>query len=273
MRENKLLKAVRERRPAVGPLLWTGSPAIAEFAGRFPFQWINLDFEHTPYVSYEHVEHLCRAAELAGLTPIASIGECDPLHITKLAEVGVMGFIVGHTITESDAQRAVDAAKYPPAGRRGAASTVRQMGYPVSAANWPEKSDRMNQEMVLIGKIEDYEALGNLDSILSTPIDALMVGSFDLSNSISRNLGIPEVLANVSHPKVLEARDLVFAKCKEYGKFGVGLLSQLQAEGGKTPAQVVEEWVPKGVLAYYFSSEFAILGNWYSQIANDLNLE
>ena len=228
--------------------------------------------EHTPYATYEKVEHLCRAAELAGLTPIASIGEFDPLHIQKLSEVGVMGFIVAHTITQADAERSVEAAKFPPAGRRGAATAIRQMGYPLGSANWPQRADELNQEIAIVGKIEDEEALENLDAILATPIDGLMVGAFDLSLSISRNLGITEARANVSHPRVLEARNLVFDKCKEHGKFSVAVMGQLQAEGNKTPSQVVEEFAPRGVLGYTFANEFAILGEWWGRMARELKL-
>ncbi len=151
MRKNRLLQAVREGKPAFGPELWSGNPAIVEVMGQFPFQWVCIDVEHTPYASYETVEHLCRAADVVGLTPIASIGECDPLLITKLLEVGVMGVIVAHTITQADAERAVAAAKYPPLGSRGAASTVLQQGYALSTSNWPELADRANQEVVVIG--------------------------------------------------------------------------------------------------------------------------
>lgn len=272
MRENRMLRTVKAGKPAFGPNLWTGSPAVVEVMGQFPFQWLNIDVEHTPYASYETVEHICRAADLAGLTPIASIPECDRVHIAKLSEVGIMGFIVGHTITESDAQRSVDSAKYPPAGRRGAAATVRQLGYPLSGANWPDMADRINEEIAIIGKIEDEEALHNLDAILATPIDALMVGAFDLSISISVNRGIPEARGNVAHPEVMEARDLIIDKCKEHGKFAMAVLGQLQAEGNKKAGQVVEEWAPRGVMAYYLSQEFTILGDWYRRLCEDVGL-
>ena len=272
MRENRLLRTVKAGKPAFGPSLWTGSPAVVEVMGQFPFQWINIDVEHTPYTSYEGVEHICRAAELAGLTPFASIPECDPVHIAKLSEVGIMGFIVGHTVTESGAKRSVDSAKYPPAGRRGAAATVRQLGYPLSAANWPDMADRINEEIAIIGKIEDEAALHNLDAILATPIDALMVGSLDLSMSISVSRGIPEARGNVAHPEVMDARDLVFDKCKEHGKFSMAVLGQLQAEGNKNAGQVAEEWVPRGVMAYYLSHEFTILGDWYRRFCEDVGL-
>ena len=272
MRENRLLRTVRAGKPAFGPSLWTGSPAVVEVMGQFPFQWVNIDVEHTPHASYERVEHLCRAADLAGLTPIASVAGCDPVHMAKLSEAGVMGFIVGHTVTEEDARRAVDAAKYPPAGRRGAAATVRQLGYPLSAAGWPEMADRVNEETAVIGKIEDEDAIRNLDAILSTPIDALMVGAFDLSISISVARGIPEARGDVTHPEVTAVRDLIIDKCKEHGKFAMAVLGQLQAEGGKGVGEVVDEHVPRGVMAYYLSQEFAILGEWYRRLCDEVGL-
>lgn len=272
MIENKLLRTIRSGQPAFGPNLWTGNPAVVEVMGQFPFQWMNIDVEHTPYASYELVEHLCRAADLSGLTAIASIPSCDTVNISKLSEVGVMGFIVGHTITEEDANKSINAAKYPPAGRRGAAPTVRQLGYPLDAKGWLNMADQVNNEIAIIGKIEDVEALQNLDTILSTEIDGLMVGAFDLSISISVNHGIPEARANVAHPDVVKARNLIIEKCKQHGKFAMAVMSQLQAETNKTAAEVVEEWMPKGVMAYYLSQEFAILGEWYDRICKEIGL-
>jgi 4-hydroxy-2-oxoheptanedioate aldolase len=272
MHPNRLLQAVRAGIPAIGPQLWTGNPAVVELMGHHPFQWVGIDLEHSPYTSYEQVGHLCRAAELAGLTPIASIGMYDVVHIAHLSEVGIMGFIVAHTITGEDASRSVEAAKYPPAGRRGAAPAVRQLGYGLTTTDWAALVDRINQETVVIGKVEDIEALDHLDDLLRSPIDGLMVGAFDLSHSVARRLGMPEVRGNINHPAVAEARDRVFAKCKEHGKFAAAVLTQLEGDRDRPAAQVFQEWIPRGVLVYALTHELGILGDWYQRMAQELGL-
>jgi 4-hydroxy-2-oxoheptanedioate aldolase len=270
MRHNKLLDAVRSGKPAFGPELWTGSPVLIELMGQFPFRWVGIDVEHSPYASYETVEHLCRAADMAGLTPIVSIPEFNSTHIAKLCESGVMGFIVAHTITAEDADRAVQAAKYPPLGTRSAATAVRQTGYALNASGWADTADALNDQIVVIGKIEDIDALDNLDGILSTGIDGLTVGSFDLSHSIASAIDLPEMRGNVLHPKVIEARDRVFAKCQEHGKFGAGVVQQLAAQEGKSARETVNNLLPKGVLVYALTHELAFLGGCYQQFFRDM---
>lgn len=250
MRRNNLLKAVRSGQPAIGPQLWSGSPEIVEIMGQFPFHFINLEMEHSSYASFESVTHLCRAADSVGITPIASLGANDPLLITKVLEAGAMGVVVPHITSKEAAMKAVNAAKYPPAGHRGAAPIVRQSSYGMDASSWPIYADEINQQVAVIGKVEDAEALEHLDDILSTPIDGLMVGAFDLSHS----LGIAEARGKVFHPKVVEARNLILDKCRQYSKFATVVLGQV-AEQGEAPADTIAKWSAKGVLAYMLDTD------------------
>ena len=48
MRQNKLLRTVRAGKPAFGPNLWTGNPAIVEVLGGFHLQWLNIDVSTRP---------------------------------------------------------------------------------------------------------------------------------------------------------------------------------------------------------------------------------
>ena len=64
----------------------------------------------------------------------------------------------------------------------------RQSRYGMDSPDMRSFFDYMNREIVVIGKIEEAEALDHLDDILQTPIDGLVVGGTDLSAS----LHIPE---------------------------------------------------------------------------------
>ena len=97
---------------------------VLEILGRFHFHFGALEMEHIPYESYERMAHLCRVADSLGITPIASLGQIDPLQIQKVLELGAMGVMVPHVIKAEDALRAVEAAKFPPDGRRGTAGAI-----------------------------------------------------------------------------------------------------------------------------------------------------
>jgi len=239
--------------------------------GQFPFDWVGIDLEHSPYASYESVEQLCRSADLAGLTPIASIAESNAAQIGKLCEAGIMGFIVPRTIDSEDAERAIRAAKYPPIGNRSAATAVRQAGYSFNPDGWRAIADELNNQIAIIGKIEDIEAIENLDDILSTSIDGLVVGSFDLSHSLARALGRDEIRGEVAHPKVIEARNQVFAKCKEHGKFSGAFFGQLQAqEKPKVGHEITGDLVRQGVLVYSMMHDLSLLAGAYRSLMAEM---
>jgi 4-hydroxy-2-oxoheptanedioate aldolase len=267
IRKNPLLDRVRAGRPAFGPELRLGRAPVVELIGRFPFHWVNIDLEHAPYTSFETVEHMCRAANVAGLTPVVSVGDNNRLTIAKCLEAGCAGIVVPHVFSKADAEEAVIAARYPPLGGRGATGAVRQHGYATDLSRWPATIDAVNRDILVIGKIEDVEALDHLDGILSTGIDGLMFGAFDLTHSLAD----PAARGRVSDPRVREAANLMVAKCREHGKIAAALPGQLQ-EDGKPVGEVVRQWVASGVLMWMLPNEFTMIGEWCRRTADSLGL-
>jgi 2-keto-3-deoxy-L-rhamnonate aldolase RhmA len=121
--------------------------------------------------------------------------------------VGVDGLMVPLVETPADAAAIVEAAKYPPMGRRGFG--------PWRASNYyldlPAYADAANERIAIIPQIESALAVENAAAIGAVPgIDALFIGPADLCGS----LGVP---VGAIEPKFITALEKVIAAGKKSG--------------------------------------------------------
>jgi 2-dehydro-3-deoxyglucarate aldolase/4-hydroxy-2-oxoheptanedioate aldolase len=130
-----------------------------------------------------------------------------------------MGIMVPMVESEEQARALVNSAKYPPAGRRGAAFTIAHDDYRHDPI--PEVMRSANDEVLLIAQIETAKGLENVEQIATVPeIDVLWVGLFDLTSS----LGIP---GQLQHPVTLAAIERVLAACRANNKIPAVLVTSI----------------------------------------------
>src|SRR3712207_3730288 len=109
----------------------------------------------------------------------------------------------------------VESAKYPPAGRRGAAFGVAHDDY--TGGDVVEKMESANAEVLLLAQIETARGVEQAEAIAAVEgIDVLWIGHFDLTTS----LGVP---AQFAHPDYLRAIERVVAAGVRHGK-AVGIM-------------------------------------------------
>ena len=104
--------------------------------------------------------------------------------------------IVPMVNTPEDAMRAVEAAYYPPKGKRGVGLS-RAQGYGVDFHGYQQ---RAMQDTVVMVQIEHVLGVQNLEKILAVEgIDGFIIGPYDLSGSLGQpgNFEHPEVLASL----------------------------------------------------------------------------
>jgi 4-hydroxy-2-oxoheptanedioate aldolase len=136
---------------------------------------------------------MVRAAEAAGTVPIVRVAENNPSAICRALDIGALGVQVPQVTTAEDAHRAVQAARYYPAGSRGVAM-MRSAQY--SAVNPSGYFARANAETMVVLHCESVESVENLPEILKVEgIDVVFVGPFDLSQSLGKpgQVNLPEV--------------------------------------------------------------------------------
>lgn len=123
-------------------------------------------------------------------------------------DAGAGGVIVPMVNSRQEAEQAVVAARYPPAGRRGV-ELARAQGY--GSAFEPYK-DWVSREAVVIVQVEHIQAVEHLEIILEVEgVDGFIVGPYDLSGS----LGIP---GQFDHPLMHRAMEQIAGVGKASGK-------------------------------------------------------
>lgn len=188
----------------------TASCEIVEMLGYLGFDFVLLDAEHGK-LNLENLENLIRAAELAGIAPIVRPPVIATQWIAPMLDRGAWGLYLPHFATADDARLAVRAAKYAPEGMRGYMPVGRpnHFGYDMSVSEFLKVA---NEEIVIIGLVEDAEGLDNLDEMLTVDgVDAFWIGAGDLSQS----MGHP---GQADHPDVMAAMDVAIAKIVDAGK-------------------------------------------------------
>lgn len=209
LKKNPIKQALRNGQTVLGLNIGVPSPVMVELAAYAGFDFIRIDTSHNAY-DLPTIVNLIRAAEAAGITPMARVDN-DPYLITNILEAGAMGLFIPDVSTAEKARAVVDAVHFAPLGDRGTYSAARVMRYGrVSSADYNRWS---NEELLLGVQIESKAAADNLEETLKVEgIDLIGSGRGDLSNS----LGLP---GQKDHPTVLALEDKIFTTAKSRGKF------------------------------------------------------
>lgn len=200
-------KRINAGEVTLGGWVSTNSPASAEIMALAGFDWVAVDVEHSP-ASVADVEAIARATKLRGAKPLARVFDASARSIRRLLDAGMEGVIVPMIRTLDEVRAVVDAAKFPPLGRRGAgAAPVNVFG----AAMGDYVRDA-NDGVLLMLMVETREAVENIDAILDIDgVDGIFLGPFDLSASYG-------IIGQITDPLILSAMDTVFAACKRHNK-------------------------------------------------------
>jgi 2-keto-3-deoxy-L-rhamnonate aldolase RhmA len=193
--------------PALGSWIMIGNLAVAEILAGVGFDWVAVDMEHTA-IDYRTLQELLCGIERCGAEGLVRIEDNDPVVIKRVLDCGARGIIVPQVNSRGEAERAVAAAHYPPAGMRGVA-LGRASEYGACFQNYCET---FNDQVVVMAQVEHVKAVENIEAILSVDgLDGVFLGPYDLSCS----MGIP---AQFDHPRMAAAREAVKKAAQKSGK-------------------------------------------------------
>ncbi|MSS73404.1 MAG: aldolase [Candidatus Latescibacteria bacterium] len=228
MRENKVKRTLHQGGVALGTMLFEfNTPGIAQLMASAGADFAIFDMEHTGW-SVETIRALMATSRGADLTPMVRVPATEYHFLARVLDVGAMGLMVPMVESVEQARRIVQAAKYPPVGRRGAAFSVAHDDY--LEGDVVTKMQSANEEGLLIALIETAQGVQNVDEIAALDgIDVLWLGHFDLTNS----LGIP---AQFTHPDYRRAVDRILEACQRHGK-APGFMVASPEEGRASLAQ------------------------------------
>ena len=191
----------------IGSWITIGHDAIAEIMVKSGFDWLTIDMEHSS-ITMTEAQRLIRIIDLAGCVPLVRVGFNDSYQIKRAMDAGAHGIIVPMVNSRSDAEKAVNAVKYPPYGNRGV-GLARAQGYGDSFEDYKQW---LEKHSVVIVQIEHIDAVNNLEEILGVEgVDGFLIGPYDLSGS----LGVP---GDFNHPDVINSLNQVKKVASKFNK-------------------------------------------------------
>jgi 2-keto-3-deoxy-L-rhamnonate aldolase RhmA len=211
VRENPLLRRLREGLPSVASFITIPEPFVAEVMGAAGVDLVMIDTEHSA-MSAAQLHTVLTALHPTEAAVIVRVAENNPAIIGQALDLGAEGVLVPGIRSAADCELAVRSCFYAPKGIRG-------FGPRRASRLYGGRADylaRANDEISVIAMIEHPDALDDLDGIVGTDhLSAVFVGTADLAVSMG-------YLHDLANPAVTQAVTRVAQVCLEHQMpFGV----------------------------------------------------
>ena len=253
MRINRVKQLWREGKPAVGGFLAIPSSFSAEIMAHAGLDWLCVDLQHG-CIDFVDAVPMLTAISTTATTPFVRVPGNEPSMIGKVLDAGAYGVIVPMVSNRAQAQSAVAACRYPPAGIRSNGPNRAAL---YGGADYQKYADR---EMACVVMIETAEGIEKLEEIVSTPgLDAVYIGPTDLALA----LGLAPVMDN-EEPAHVATVTRILETCKRHG-----VVAGIHTAGSKFTQRYLDQGfgmvmlVPDRLaLAGYVKTEIGRLSGW-----------
>jgi len=240
---NELKKKLLDGKSVIGTFITCNAPDLVEICALSGMDFVVIDTEHGP-MSAESTQHLIRAADYRGITPIVRIPNRLDSTILHVLDIGAHGIQVPQVNDAQAAKEVVLSSKYEPVGKRGIA-------FPRSAdyglTDLSKYFDYENNQTMIIVHCENKLGLENLEDICQIPeIDVVFLGPYDMSQSMG-------VTGQVTHKLVENAAKKVIEVTKKYGKIAGIFVSD--GETAKKRQKQGFQYIAMGMDTTLFSSK------------------
>ena len=209
LKQNHVKRVLKEGGTCFGTMLrLVKAPEVISLCATAGWDYVVLDTEHRDYNS-ESLKSLSLIAKYENLSFLVRVPDKLYHQLANTLDLGAEGLVLPRVDTEEEVRHIIQSTKYFPLGQRGASiSNIATRFRDCSAEQFLEWS---NSETLIVVQIETEEAVNRVDSIVSVEgVDAVMIGPFDLSQS----LGIPGQLRD---PRVADAFQTVIEACNRHG--------------------------------------------------------
>ncbi len=205
---NRFKQALREGRQQIG--LWStlSTAFAAEAVAGAGFDWLLLDTEHSPGDVLTVMAQLQALSGYAGLAPVVRPASNDPVLIKRFLDVGAQSLLIPYVQSAAEAEAAVAAVRYPPAGIRGVSALTRATQFGRIA----DYAHKAADEICLVVQIETQAGLDALEAIAGVEgVDGVFIGPGDLAASLG-------YIGKLDHPVVVHAVEDAIARIVACGK-------------------------------------------------------
>jgi 2-keto-3-deoxy-L-rhamnonate aldolase RhmA len=224
-RENAVLQRLAQGEPLLSLGIRNARTAeIVRMAKTAGFGLVWIDLEHSSISIDCAVQIIASAADL-GMEAWVRIPERDYGVIGRLLDGGATGIVAPRVETAQEAQKVVNAVRFPPRGQRSQTALLPQVKYRrMPAAELMRCADLATTVHILI---ESAEGVRNADAIAAIDgVDLLHVGMNDLSVDLGH-------VDHLRHADMLDACKRVIDAAHRRGKLAV-------VGGSSDPALFVE---------------------------------
>lgn len=206
------------------------TPEFPMLAAACGYDAVYVDLEHTA-TSLDTAAMLCAGAVGAGVWGLVRAPSHDPGTIARILDIGASGVIVPHINSRAQAQAVVDAARFPPVGRRSISGPNALSGFtPRPAHVLTQVFEHRTAVAVMVETPEAVGACGDIASVEG--IDLVLVGASDLT----AEMGIHGQYENAHFRNAVQS---VSAACRQHRvAFGVA---------GVKSVELLDEFVDLGL--------------------------
>ncbi len=185
------------------------SPGMSAILANAGCRFVLYDMEHTG-LGYETLKWLFATCRGLPIEPMVRVPRGEYTWLARALDLGATGVMIPMVDSAEQARSIVQACRYPPVGRRGAAFGFAQCDY--LGGDVVTKIRQSHERTMVIAQIETENGLADVDAIAAVDgVDVLWVGHFDLSNF----LGIP---GQFDDPRFEAAMRAVVQACRRHGK-------------------------------------------------------
>lgn len=211
---NMFKAALKSGQQQIGIWNTIGGNTACELLASAGFDWVLVDTEHAATSTAEVLPALQAIAGYPTVSAVVRPASNDPVTIKRLLDMGAQSLLIPYVQTVAEAEAAVAAMRYAPAGIRGMAGTMRATRFG-AVENYATEAEA---ELCLIVQVETIEAMEHLESIAQVDgVDGVFIGPADLSAS----MGLP---GQLDHSDVVA---VINSAIERLAKIGVpsGILS------------------------------------------------
>jgi 4-hydroxy-2-oxoheptanedioate aldolase len=205
MRPNKFRELLRAGKPTLGTRVMSPWPTVIEVLGQAKqFDYVEFLAEYSPSDLHD-LENLCRAAELADVTPIIKIDQASCDYVAQRAiGSGFQGVMFTDCRTAEEARHFVRIVRPETPQDGGLFGCAPRRFSPRAQVGGLEYLQAL-RDVVVILMIEKKEAVENLDEILAVPgIDMIQWGPGDFTVSIGKAAARTDPEVKAAERKVIE---------------------------------------------------------------------
>ena len=205
--ENRFKTALREGRHQLGIWNAIGGNIVPEVLASCGFDWVVVDTEHSPVEVTDVLPALQAIAGYPDVSAIVRPAFNDPVLIKRVLDLGAQTVLLPYIQSVEEAEAAVRAVRYPPAGIRGVAGLTRASRFG-AVERYTATADA---KICLLLQVETAIALDRMEEIAAVEgVDGIFIGPSDLAASMGHP-GAP------GHPEVIAAIEDALTRLKKMG--------------------------------------------------------